>query len=198
MSALKAEILAQIKALPEGGILSAKEFLHVGSRAAIDQNLSRLAKEGKLLRVARGIYAMPVTTRFGTHAPSPEMVIENFSQMNSEVVVIHGAVAANQLGLSQQVPMRQVYLTSGKSRTLKIGKSVVVLKKAPGWMLRFASSEEGNAIRAMAWMGKGSAGISASAIHKKLEQSKWKSLTKARSSMPSWMAKAIGEEMVNA
>lgn len=198
MSTLRAEILAQMQTLPQGGVLSAKEFLHVGSRAAIDQNLSRLAKEGKLLRVSRGLYATPVSTRFGTHAPSPEMVIENLSKMNFEVVVPHGAVAANQLGLSQQVPMRQVYLTSGRPRTLKIGKSEIVLKKAPSWMLRLASSEEGNAIRAMAWMGKGSAGISASTIHKKLEQSKWNSLTKARSSMPSWMAKAIGEEMISA
>lgn len=44
----------------EGGLLSPKEFLHLGTRAAIDQTLTRLTKEGLLLRVGRGVYALPV------------------------------------------------------------------------------------------------------------------------------------------
>ncbi len=51
MSQLAQSILSQAQSLPEGGLLSPKEFLHMGSRAAIDQTLSRLAREGKLLRV---------------------------------------------------------------------------------------------------------------------------------------------------
>ncbi len=42
MSSLAQSILTIAQSLPEGGLLSPKEFLHLGSRAAVDQTLSRL------------------------------------------------------------------------------------------------------------------------------------------------------------
>lgn len=65
MSHLAETILSAAQALPEGGLLSAKEFLHLASRAAVDQTLTRLTREGKLMRVVRGAYAAPVISRFG-------------------------------------------------------------------------------------------------------------------------------------
>ena len=52
MATLPESILLHAQSLPEGGVLSPKEFLHLGTRAAVDQALSRLTKEGQLLRVA--------------------------------------------------------------------------------------------------------------------------------------------------
>jgi len=43
----------------------------------------------------------------------------------------HGASSANALGLTQQVPIREVYLTSGKTRELTRGQSIVLVKHAP-------------------------------------------------------------------
>lgn len=74
MSQLAQSILTQAQSLPEGGLLSPKEFLHLRSRAAIDQPLSRLAREGKLLRIGRGAYSLPVQGRFGVRPPSTESV----------------------------------------------------------------------------------------------------------------------------
>ena len=58
MSHLAATILSAARTLPEGGVISPKEFLHLGTRAAIDQTLSRLAKEreGLVLRIGRSLY----------------------------------------------------------------------------------------------------------------------------------------------
>lgn len=70
MSNLTESILAAATALSEGGLLSPKEFLHLASRAAVDQALSRLAKEGQLLRVGRGAYTRSVAGRFGTRPQS--------------------------------------------------------------------------------------------------------------------------------
>ncbi len=64
MSQLVQSIVAAAQALPEGGLLSPKEFLHLASRAAVDQALARLTREEKLLRVGRGVYALPVRGRF--------------------------------------------------------------------------------------------------------------------------------------
>ena len=54
MSQLAQSILSAAHSLPEGGLLSPKEFLHLGSRAAVDQTLTRLVREGMLLRVGAG------------------------------------------------------------------------------------------------------------------------------------------------
>ena len=52
MNTLPETIQNRARALPEGGVLSPKEFLHLGSRAAVDQAFSRLAKAGKLVALA--------------------------------------------------------------------------------------------------------------------------------------------------
>ena len=55
MSQLVQSIVAAAQALPEGGLLSPKEFLHLASRAAVDQALTRMTREGRLLRVGRSV-----------------------------------------------------------------------------------------------------------------------------------------------
>jgi hypothetical protein len=72
MSRIIQTILSHAQSLPKGGLLSPKEFLHLGSRAAIDQVLSRLAREGKLLRIGRGAYSSPIQGRFGERPPLPQ------------------------------------------------------------------------------------------------------------------------------
>lgn len=126
---LPESITLHAKSLPEGGVFSPKEFLQLGSRAAVDQALSRLTKEGKLLRITRGSYAMPVSSRFGTRAPAPAKVVASIAVRSGETVP-HGAAAANALGLTQQVPIREAYVTSGRTRRLKLGQSEVTIKHA--------------------------------------------------------------------
>lgn len=194
MNTLPESILLHAHALPEGGALSPKEFLHLGSRAAIDQALSRLCKAGRLLRVARGAYVAPVSGRFGTRAPAPEKVVQALAAQNGEVVVSHGASAANALGLTQQVPTREAYLTSGRTRKLKLGRAEVLVKHAPRWMLALGTSQAGAAVRALAWMGPSHASRSLASLHQSLPEKEWQTLTATRAALPSWMAQAIGLE----
>ncbi|WP_198674761.1 DUF6088 family protein [Rhodoferax ferrireducens] len=187
-------ILLHAQSLPEGGVLSPKEFLHLGSRAAIDQALSRLSREGKLLRVARGTYVAPISSRFGVRSPAPEKVVESLAAQNGEVVAPHGATAANALGLTQQVPIREVYLTSGRTRKLKLGRSEVLVKHVPRWMLALGTGPAGAAVRALAWMGQAHVGESLAVLRRNLPPTEWRTLASSRAVLPSWMARAIGEE----
>ena len=114
MQTVAEKILSEAKTLPEGALISAKEFLHLGSRAAVDQALKRLKESKELMPLSRGIYVRPVKTRFGRRAPAAEKVIERFAATRAETIVPHGAAAANSLGLTTQVPTKLVYLTSGK------------------------------------------------------------------------------------
>lgn len=194
MNTLPEIILRQAQSLPEGGVLSPKEFLHLGSRAAVDQAFSRLAKAGKLLRVARGTYAVPVASRFGVRAPAPEKVVQALAGQSGEIVVPHGASAANSLGLTRQVPIREVYLTSGRTRKLKFGRSEVLMKHAPRWMLALGSRPAGAAVRALAWIGPAHAGESVVSLRRSLPHAEWQALASARATLPGWMAQAIGRE----
>jgi hypothetical protein len=194
MNMLPETILQQAQSLPEGGVLSPKEFLHLGSRSAVDQAFSRLAKDGKLLRVARGAYAAPISSRFGSRPPAPERVVQSLAEQSGEIVVPHGASAANALGLTQQVPIREVYLTSGRTRKLKLGRSEVLVKHAPRWMLSLGARPAGAAVRALAWIGPTHASESLASLRRTLPQPEWQALASARATLPGWMAQAIGEE----
>jgi hypothetical protein len=192
MSTLPRFILSNAESLPEGGLVSHKEFLHLGSRAAIDQAFSRLTKDGKLLRVGRGIYVTPVSSRFGTREPAPEKVVQSLAVQSGEVVTPHGANAANALGLTQQVPIREVYLTSGRSRKLRLGRYEVTVKHAPRWVLALGGGQAGAAVRALAWLGLTHVRKSLAALRQTLPSMEWKALTAGRACLPSWMARAIG------
>jgi Family of unknown function (DUF6088) len=67
--------------------------------------------------VAKELLYLPVEGRFGTRAPSAVKMVEGLANQRGETIVSHGA-AANTLGLTTQVPMRAIYLTSGPSRRL--------------------------------------------------------------------------------
>jgi hypothetical protein len=126
-----AAVMSHLSQAPEGVPVAAKELLHLGTRAAVDQTLSRLVRRGSPIRAGRGLYVRPVEGRFGARPPEPARVIQALIQERGEIVVPHGAAAANELGLTTQVPVREVYLTSGPTRKLKLGAQVVEMRHAP-------------------------------------------------------------------
>lgn len=193
MSTLPKIILEQARSFPEGHVLSPKEFLHLGSRAAVDQAFSRLARAGQLLRVRRGAYVAPVKSRFGQRAPAPGKVIASLAEKNHEAVVPHGAAEANALGLTQQVPTREVYLTSGRTQQIKLGAAEITLKHAPSWMLALGNRPAGAAIRALEWLGESHAQEALARLESKLSAAEWEALNTARATLPAWMASAIGQ-----
>ena len=194
MKTLPEVILDHAHALPEGRVLSPKEFLHLGSRSAVDQALSRLARQGILFRVGRGAYVSPVSGRFGIRPPAPAKVVESLASQNGETVAPHGAAAANYLGLTQQVPIREVYVTSGRTRKIQLGRSEVLVKHVPKWMLALGIGPAGSAVRALAWMGPEMARQSLITLHQTLPRQEWEILASSRAGLPSWMARAIGKE----
>ena len=197
MSSLTQAIFTASQSLPEGAILSPKECLHLGSRAAVDQALTRLAREGKLLRVSRGAYVIPVTGRFGSRAPSTESVVQAIEKQSGETIVASGASEANALGLTTQVPTREVFITSGVSRTLQLGNRIVELKHGTRWQLALGKRPAGMAVRALSWLGPEEVHTALKMLRKKLPSLEWEALCAARGALPSWMARAVGEVSVH-
>ena len=194
MSYLTESIVSAVKALPEGGMVSPKQFLHLASRAAVDQALARLAREGKLLRIGRGSYAVSLEGRFGPRPPSTEAIIAAVEAGSGEIIVASGAAEANALGLTTQMPIREVFLTSGPSRVLHLGKRAVELKHGSRWKLVLGKRPAGMAIRALAWLGPDRASSAVGALQRQLPDEEWQAILAVRSALPSWLARMVSED----
>lgn len=190
MKTLSQRILTHASALPEGEPVAAKQLLHLGSRAGIDQALSRLVRRGRLLRAGRGVYLRPVQGKFGMRPPAAEKVVEAIAGARGETVASHGAVAANALGLTTQVPVRSVYLTSGPSRKLKLGAQTVELRHAPSWQLLLANQPAGEVVRALVWLGPEKAGPALRALQG-VSKGELRALSKVSCRLPSWLARQV-------
>ena len=191
MQTLAQQVLQHSAGLPEGTPLVAKELLHLGGRAAVDQVLSRLVQRGTLLRAGRGIYVLPVESRYGMRAPSAVKMVEGLANQRGDIIVSHGAAAANALGLTTQVPMRAVYLTSGPSRRLKLGAQLVEFRHAPIWQLVFPGRAAGEVVRALAWLGPEKAREAIEKLRAKLPASQLKEVASARPRLPTWLAQEV-------
>ncbi len=188
MPNLSNRILEQASALPEAAPLCPSALLHLGSRAAVDQALSELARSGQIMPICQGVYMRPIQTRFGPCAPSIEMAIASLSSLWGETIVPCGGAAANALGLTTQNPVRSVYLTSGPCRRLHFGALVVQLRHAPRWQLVAPHRPAGNAVRALAWLGPREVETGIEAIVHKLSAEDFDELIAVSAILPAWMA----------
>lgn len=198
MATLSMQILEHASSLEEGTPVSAKELLHLGNRAAVDQALARLAKRGKLIRLNRGTYVRPKEGRFGVRAPSATAVLEALSRRTGETITPNGAAAANKLGLTSQVPVRLVYLTNGKSRRLRLGAQEIELRHVPQWQVALPGRPAGEAIRALAWLGPEEAPRALRRLKNRLSPAETKALTSARAVLPSWLAEDVSHLVTHA
>lgn len=113
----------------KGQLLFLSDFRGIGSDAAVRQALSRLCKEGKIKRIAHGIYLVPeIDPILGEIMPSMESVAEFISKKEHIRIKPVGSYALHKLGLTTQVPMKLVYLTDGPARLIKIGKATIRFK----------------------------------------------------------------------
>ena len=176
---------------PEGTLLCPSALLHLGSRAAVDQALSRLARKDELLRVCQGVYVRPIQTRFGPRPPAVGKVLASLSALWGETIVSCGGTAANALGLTTQVPVRSVYLTSGPNRKLKLGGLAVELHHAPRWQLVAPHRPAGDAVRALAWLGPEEVEENLETLEHKLSPEDKEELAATRAVMPAWLAEPV-------
>lgn len=113
-----------------GSLYFISDFAEHGNDVFISRVLSECVNDGLLLRIANGIYCKPIETRFGPLFPSVEELVEAIARRDNAQILPTGETAQNQLGLSTQVPMNSVYLTSGSARKLVLQGRTVTLKRS--------------------------------------------------------------------
>jgi hypothetical protein len=195
MNSVPSRIVAYAKSQPEGALFGAHELLGFGARAAVDQALVRLVNAGDIMRVARGTYTLPVATRFGLRGPDELLLARSFARREGVTIARHGADEAHRLGLSTQVPVKTVWLTSGRAALLSVGSQTVAFKPAAQWLLADPGGRAGALLRAVAWLGVDEAVEQLRALGPSLSAAERETLLDARGQMPGWMAKAVSDSL---
>ena len=160
MSHIAQKIMERVSAHGRGRwVCTPKDFVDLGTREAIDQALSRLAKAGQLRRVRRGLYDMPRMSNV-LKRPAPvdwDAAIEALARRDGVRFIPDGLVAANQLGLTNAVPAKASYVTDGSTRTLTIDGRTVRFRHAGPRVMQWAGKPSAPVAQALRWLGQDTA-----------------------------------------
>ena len=147
-------MLRRFRASATGRVFTVKDFLDLGSRAAVDLALLRLRRDGVIERVGRGIYQRPrISPVVGSVPPSPVAVARAAVRASGGRIAPTGAAALNALGVSSQVPARAEYLTDVTSRHLSVGGRTVKLRHVGSARIAEAGTPAGTVIEALRHLG---------------------------------------------
>lgn len=186
-------IRRRIEEIPTGEPFTPAALLECGTRASVDQSLSRMVKAGLIERVTRGVFVRPEISRYvGKVMPEPLKVAQTLAKSTGAVVQVHGAEAARRLELTTQVPVQSVFSTSGPSKRIRVGKMEIRLQHVSSRKLALAGRPAGLALAALWYLGKGE--VSATTIAKiqsKLASNEFEVLKSSTSAMPAWMSDAF-------
>ncbi len=139
-----------------GWVFSHVDF-NTNNIATVERILSRLVEEKLISRIRRGLYYITENSRWGEVPPSQSEIIKALSRSMNTTFIPDGANALHQLGLSQQVPMKQVYLTDRQINDISIGKMNIEFRKVSSKKLSGAESEAGLYLSALEFLGKSEA-----------------------------------------
>ncbi len=136
-------------------VFSAKDFLDLGNRAAVDQSLSRLYRDGTLRRVGRGLYDWPRFSQvLGRPAPMDlDAAVAAIARRDNLRVMPDGLTAAHRLGLTNAVPAKVLYWTDGSTRAIPVGNRTIHLKHVRPGLICWADHAAAALVSAMMWLG---------------------------------------------
>lgn len=192
---IDSQILRRIKRWGRGSVLTPADFVDLGGRAAVDQTLSRLAKGNTLRRLTRGVYLYPQQHPvLGELQPSAETIAKAIAGRDRTRLQPSGAYAANVLGLSDQVPMKVVFLTDGPSRLVRVGPMTIQLRRTTPRNMAAAGRLSGLVIQAFRYLGKNHITPERIAhLKRTLPAAKRHELAKDLNLAPSWMHQTLRE-----
>ena len=127
---LTKKIRERIVSQGENSLYMVRDFADLNNDGLVTRALSRLEKDGMLIRISQGIYLYPQRNRFGILKPNIDEIAVAIAQKDKARIIPSGLTALNKLGLSTQVTMNAVYLTDASAREIKIGNRTIVFKRS--------------------------------------------------------------------
>ncbi len=187
------KILRRIRSRKRGWVFTPDSFQDIGTRRAVDLALMRHRDSGLIRQLARGLYDYPRTDpRLGLLQPTTDDIAHALAGRDATRLQPSGAYAANLLGLSTQVPVKVVYLTDGRARTVQIGKRQIILKHTTPRNMATAGKSSGLVIQALRYIGRNQVDQQVIArLDHRLNDAMRKQLMKDIRYAPAWIADII-------
>lgn len=123
MEGVDNKILSSLQKRGRGSVFYKDEYAHYASPKRVQKALEQLVDRGEVIRVARGIYCYPKKDKVwntGFLPPSYDDIANAIAKRERAKIIPTGVHALNRLGLSEQLPLKFVYLTSGRSRMVNL------------------------------------------------------------------------------
>lgn len=192
-------VLSRIYGHGRGWVFTPGSFADIADKKTASVMLSRLAEQGKIRRLSRGLYDYPRTHKtLGILFPDISVVVQAIVGRDKIRLQPIGAYAANALGLSEQVPAKIIFLTDGQNKKITIGKTAIEFKHTSTKKIALAGKEAGLVIEALRFIKQRN--ISKNMIQnlsEKLHASTKKDLKKNIRLAPDWMTPILKEIIQN-
>jgi hypothetical protein len=174
-------IRRHINNLLDGKPFSIRDFLIYGPRNTVDQVFHRLLKEGRIVRVARGVYVKDTV-----HLPSILEIVRVKVAAFGRSIATHGSQAG--IVLTKRSGQKLVFACSGASSSFRVGNCVVRLTRTSARKMQLGDSPTGLAIRALWYLGKRACDseIAAQTVAQ-LQKEERKTLRLSAALMPQWL-----------
>lgn len=127
---IKHYVMRSIDENQPNSIFFISDYADLGSAETIRKILHEATITGVLEKAGHGIYIKPKVSRFGKVPVPLEKIAREIADRDKCEILPTGSTAANLIGLSTQVPMNLSYITTGSTRTIKIGDRKISFRHA--------------------------------------------------------------------
>lgn len=127
---IKETILRRIEEAAYHSVFFIGDFTEFGSAETVRKALKEASEKGLVEHIAHGIYAKPMTSRFGKVPVPLEIVAIEIAARDNVQILPTGLTAANILGISTQIPLSVSFITTGSSRIINVGNRKIGFRHA--------------------------------------------------------------------
>lgn len=149
-------VQSKISSLSNGVVFASNSFRFAdANQNSVEKELSRLNADGVIKRFRKGIYYKPQkSSLFGDVLPNPSAIAQAIAKLNDAHIVPDGSMALNMLGLSDQVPMKYIYLNDKLHKSEFVGNTEIVFKRINAKKLTTSNKRVGLILSAIDYLGK--------------------------------------------
>ena len=143
----------RVARLRKGVPFSIEGFYGLGTRSSVQKAMSRMVKEGEIVRVAKGMYVRPKSLPSVPSIKaiaSPEQVAKAWAKERGFKLASQGLEAAYKLGFQTQAPVKTVLWSNGPTREFTVGHATVTVRHVSAKKLRWLGRPEGMLLRSIA------------------------------------------------
>ena len=127
---IKHYVMKSIDESQPHSIFFISDYADLGAAETIRKILHEATISGVLEKAGHGIYIKPKISRFGKVPVPLEKIAREIADRDKCEILPNGSTAANLIGMSTQMPMNLSYITTGSTRTIKIGDRKISFRHA--------------------------------------------------------------------